>query len=93
MPTPDGRDPYRSDPRGADRFGALREAAPILLATAIGVGMGFAALGFIYPIEWMEHLLGEEITRQDAGLVVTVRRSRGLEVAAACGQLRGAREG
>ena len=72
MPTPDGRDPPRTDPSGADRFGALREAAPILLATAIGVGMGFAALGFIYPIEWMEHLLGEEITRQDAGLVVTV---------------------
>jgi len=32
--------------------------------------MGFAALAFIYPIEWMEHLLGQEITRQDAGWVV-----------------------
>lgn len=48
-------------PSLAERLGLRSPAVPLVTATILGVLMGFAALAFIAPIEWMEEALGEAI--------------------------------
>ncbi|MGA1466952.1 MAG: chloride channel protein [Phycisphaerales bacterium] len=60
-PLPPASAPSAKSGTLADRLGLGSPAVPLITATVLGVLMGLAALGFIYPIEWMEHLLGEEV--------------------------------
>ncbi len=73
MTVPDEPSPASSDRRASsgsaeskastlsERLGLRSPAVPLVTATLLGVFMGLAALAFIYPIEWMEEILGEEI--------------------------------
>lgn len=45
----------------AERLGMAVGSPSIVTATVVGVVMGLAALAFIFPIEWMEALLGERV--------------------------------
>ncbi|MFZ9690967.1 MAG: hypothetical protein ACO3EP_02925, partial [Phycisphaerales bacterium] len=60
-PLPPASAPSAKSGTLADRLGLGSPAVPLITATVLGVLMGLAALGFIYPIEWMEELLGEEV--------------------------------
>jgi chloride channel protein, CIC family len=73
MTVPDKPSPAPSDRRASsgtadskastlsERLGLRSPAVPLVTATLLGVFMGLAALAFLYPIEWMEEVLGEEI--------------------------------
>jgi CIC family chloride channel protein len=56
-------------PEAGTRLDLRRQGIGLLVATAIGLAMGTAALAFIAPLEWMERMLGQGVlssAREDA---------------------------